>query len=220
MQDAGAFRRMFHFMRRIMLLGIGHFGVVALLSATAWVLWVHVPSGAARRVSASIAAMTDALGISARVIVGERTILQGPQRIAELAVLSQEINQTYTWQHEHLFSTKKIEFKADFTAKVGYRFNSPLEIRFDGAMDHVTMALPKAEILSIEMNGFQIVEDQNGLWNRINDMDRQQAINALKRRAYDAFIAAGVIEKADEVMRGHLAEALEEAGRNKTQIIP
>lgn len=153
-----------------------------------------------------------------RLVIGEKTVIESNQQIAELAVTKKSFSQTYHWEHSFMGSTKRMAIKGDFVAKAGYVLKSPMELRIreDGGM--VTMVLPGATILSNEMTHYETIEDKEGFWNRLSQDDREQAVNALKHSS-DKFAAeSGLLQEADDSMMAHLRKAVTEASEAPVEI--
>lgn len=153
-----------------------------------------------------------------KLVIGEKTVIESNQQIAELAVTKKSYSQTYLWEHSFVGSTKRMELKGDFVAKAGYVLKSPMELRFptDGAS--VTMILPEASVLSNEMTRYEIITDEDGFWNKLSADDRESAINSLKRAADQFVKTSGLLGEADDSMMEHLRKAVKDASEDPVEI--
>ncbi len=143
-----------------------------------------------------------------RLVIGEKTVIESSQRIAEMAVAKKSYAQTYRWEHSFVGSTKRMEIKGDFVAKAGYALKSPMELRFPADGARVTMVLPAATILSNEMTRYEILKDEDGYWNKLSTEDRERAVNALKQSADRVVRESGILKEADDSMMEHLRNAM------------
>lgn len=153
-----------------------------------------------------------------KLVIGGKTVIESNQQIAELAVTRKSFSQSYRWEHSFVGSTKRMEIKGTFVAKAGYVLKSPMELRFpeDGAS--VTMVLPDPSILSNEMTRYDIIKDEDGLWNRLNTSDREHAVNALKHAADQFVRESGILQETDDAMMAHLRKAVAEASDTPVEI--
>lgn len=97
-----------------------------------------------------------------------------------------------TWMH----STKTFVIEATFTAQAGFDFRIPLAIQIDPVHFGLTADLPPPKILSVSMSDLQILQDENGLWNKLTAADREKAFHALEQKARDQFIGSDLLAKA------------------------
>lgn len=156
--------------------------------------------------------------IRPKLVIGEKTVIESKQQIAELAVIKKSFTHTYRWEHSFVGSTKRMEIKGDFVAKAGYALKSPTELRFSQDGSKMTIVLPEASVLSNEMTRYETLKDEDGLWNKLSTEDREHAINGLKRSA-DRFLSeSGILQEADDSMMEHLKKAVADASEAPVKI--
>ena len=68
--------------------------------------------------------------------------------------------------------------------------------------------MPKPTILSVEMTNYKIIEDSNGLWNKISKDDREKAVNALQRGARTNLEKTGILDEVDGAFFQQIKDAL------------
>ncbi|MDH3251572.1 MAG: DUF4230 domain-containing protein, partial [Ignavibacteria bacterium] len=76
----------------------------------------------------------------------------------------------------------------------------------------VTTRMPRAKILSLELNDYHVVRDESGWWNRISSQDRETAVLQMQREAYDKTIKAGILEESEESIQQRIREIIERSG--------
>jgi len=162
---------------------------------------------------------SESLGLKATIIVNNEVIDEGTKSINELSTAEKTFKQKFAWEHSYLGSTKKIEVQAVFTAKAGYKLDQlpELEINADGTQ--VIARLPDPEILSNEQRDFRIINDKNGMWNRLSKEDREHAQNELKRRADETAKESDLLKRADEHLIEHLKKSVEASASGKVEVI-
>jgi hypothetical protein len=137
-------------------------------------------------------------------------IIEESSPIKELATYEENFTHTHVWEHEWLRSTKRIELRGTFTAKAGFDLEkAPITLATDQEGHQVDLVLPEPEILSVEGRNIKILEDKDGLWNRITDQDRQRAMNALLDSARQHARESGAPEKAQQAVIDEVREAVE-----------
>ena len=147
----------------------------------AYVLLVYIPAQIAERSYEAAKKVGEdfskAFNFTPEVIVGHTIILNQQSEILELATISQNFTHRYTWENTWMNSTKKISIEGTFEAKAGFDLNERFSIRFDDSKV-ATVILPSPSILSVEPQGDIRFEDENGIWNWVNEENRTNATNA------------------------------------------
>lgn len=156
--------------------------------------------------------------IRPKLVIGEKTVIESSQQIAELAVTKKSYSHTYRWEHSFVGSTKRMEIKGDFVAKAGYVLKSPAELRFSQDGSRMTIVLPEASVLSNEMTRYETLKDEDGLWNKLSTEDRERAINVLKLSADRFLRESGILKEADDSMMEHLKNAVTEISEPPVEI--
>lgn len=150
--------------------------------------------------------------ITPRVMIEETVVIEQNTPVAELAVTSRSLLVDHIWSHTWLGSTKTIHLRGAFTAKAGFDLGRPFTITIERSPLAVTAELPPPEILSVELDSYAIVEDRSGWWNRIADIDREEAVRALHRIAREKAEQSGMLEEAASSAAGRIRELIERNG--------
>ena len=135
-------------------------------------------------------------------------VVEGSRPIAEFSTIEKSFTKEYTFEADYLGSTKRLQLKGHFIAKAGYDFTQPFSIKIsdDGATVHAT--LPPAKINSIEQTKIEILQDQDGWWNKITPKERQTAMNALTAKARESIEATTALSDADAAMMSYIDSAV------------
>lgn len=150
--------------------------------------------------------------LTPRVMIEETVVIEQNTPILEVAVSSRAILVEHAWSHTWLGSTKRIRLRGTFTAKAGFDLRRPFRVQIDRSPLSVEAELPPPELLSLEMDSYAILEDESGWWNRIADIDREEAVRTLYRVARDKALASGLTEEAESSATTRLRELLERNG--------
>jgi len=82
-----------------------------------------------------------------------------------------------------------------FTAKAGFDLRKPFEIGIASSPLRVSARLPRPELLSLQMDSFEVLLDENGWWNRLTEEDRTGAVTALQSVARSKAMNSGLLKK-------------------------
>jgi hypothetical protein len=196
-------------------------GVLLFLVIAAVAIFFSKDSTDARSVGKRVAeAFKQRLGFTPSVSVNGLTIIEQTLPILELASVQQTIFREYKWTHTFLGSTKTLALRGEFQVKAGFDVKEEFLLNIDevqvapntSAKQRVTMRLPEAKILSLEMKQYSVVADESGWWNKITLEDRTNAVNALQQDARLAAEQAGIRKKAMETLQKQIADILSDKG--------
>jgi hypothetical protein len=139
-----------------------------------------------------------------KITTGGTTVIEPSQGIAELSLLEESFDHTYSWEQTWLNSTKRLKLKGHFVAKVGYDLTKPhsIDVSADGRSIRATM--PPAQINSVEQTHVEFVQDEDGIWNKITPQERQNATNALLAEAKRSLDRPGLLSKANDELKRRL----------------
>lgn len=198
--------------------------VVLALTAAAYVLLVVVPAKtvetgeAAGRGVVDVAAhgartalelgadlaerIRDELGLRPRLRVDSQVVAEQSTEILELATVERTYRVDYVFAHTWLGSTKQIRLTGKYLAKAGFDLERGFELDLQTRDDESTaieVRLGKPELLSLELLDVG-VDEEEGVWNRISDEDRERALSGLRRVARRDVLRTGILNEAQDAM--------------------
>ena len=153
------------------------------------------------------AAFIDVAHLQPRVTINNRVYLEQATSITELAVLSRRIEVEHELTHSWAGSSKRIKLHGTFTAKAGFDLQQNLSI--DIRPDEIVVQLPHARILGLEQNQIDVLEFQNGFWNRISGEDVQNELSILPQLARQKAYENGLPAEAERVLQQQLNERIQ-----------
>jgi hypothetical protein len=178
-----------------------------ILCVAAYLIAVVIPTTLARRSYEGAKQIGDDIRkvfqFTPEITVNNTVVLQQQTSILELAVLSQTFKHEYEWINTWAGSTKKIRITGTFEAKAGFDLQKKFSITINE--DKAIVTLPQPQLLSIEQGGDLKFEDENGVWNWVNQEDRAKAVNAFntdaKKFAQQALFVSESKTKVEEQLR-------------------
>ena len=184
--------------------------LAVVLTAAAWVVFVMIPSEVARRGYEGARTLSEdlrkAFNFTPEIQVNNTVVIQQQSPAFELAVVTQNFEHRYHWRNVWLGSTKRITITGGFTAKVGFDLDKRFSISLRDNKAFVMLAPP--EILSVESRGDIVYRDEQGIWNWVDNNDRNRATNAFITDARRYAERAGFIDDARREMERRLREVL------------
>ncbi len=147
-----------------------------------------------------------------QVQINEVVVIEQATPIAELATVSRKIFVETDWSHTWLHSTKRIVLRGVYTAKAGFDLRESFTVLIEKNPLRVTARMPRAKILSLELNDYHVVKDEDGWWNRISSQDRENAVLQMQRDAYAKVLDAGILKESEESIQQRIREIVERNG--------
>ena len=165
-----------------------------------------------RRMAASIAASFDrALKFTPQISVDSVVIIAGNTPVLELVTLQKQSLVRTRWSHTWLHSTKNLELEATFTARAGFDLRDNIRINIDPRTRYVSADLPPPKLLSLGMGDVRILQDEDGLWNKLTAQDREEAFRALEEKARKTFAESSFVPEARIEAEKRIRELIDKA---------
>jgi hypothetical protein len=190
--------------------GVGRFGCLSILgwviAAAAltvaltlllfWRMSLEITQDS-RRMAESIAAGFDrALNFTPQISVDSVVIIAANAPVLELVTVQKQALVRTRWTQTWLHSTKNLELEATFTARAGFDLRDPIRINIDPRTRFVSADLPPPKLLSLGMGDVRVLQDEDGLWNKLTAQDREQAFRVLEEKARKIFTESTLLAEA------------------------
>jgi hypothetical protein len=155
---------------------------------------------------------TDFAQMQPEIVINQTVVHQQSSPIAQLALIQKESFQRYTWSHEWMRSTKRIEISGTYVAKAGFDLRERFVVTLLENPGEVRVELPRAKLLSMEQKGNLVFQDESGWFNRLSSEDRESALNQARESARQEILKSGIIQEAEESAVKQLQELASKQG--------
>ena len=178
-----------------------------LVALSMYIVLVKIPTDLASNVARG---MKEILNFTPQVRINEHVVIEQSVPVAELATISRDLSVDYTWSHEWLGSTKTLALRGTFTAKAGFDLHEPFSVDIQKFPLKVRATMPAPKILSVQMNTYNVLRDEDGWWNKISPGDRENAVQELQRVAHDKAQSSGMLDEARLSIEQRIREIVEQ----------
>ncbi len=141
-----------------------------------------------------------------RVTIKNRVYFEETLPVAELAILSRKTEVEHEFEHTWAGSTKRVKLHGSYNVKAGFDLRDHLSV--DVREKEIAVEIPHAKILGVEQENVEVLEYQNGLWNRISAEDLQNEMTLLPKLAREKAEAAGLTSDAEVALQKQLQERI------------
>jgi len=93
-----------------------------------------------------------------------------------------------------------------FTAKAGFDLKQPFIVRIQKAPPKLFVRLSEPKLLSLEMDNYHILRDEDGYWNKIDATEREAAMDHLKTNARQKVLASPLLSEAKTELEKRIQE--------------
>jgi len=152
------------------------------------------------------AAFIDIAHLQPRITINDRVYMEQTTPVSELVVLSRQIEVEHELLHTWVGSSKRVKLHGTFIAKAGFDLQQGLSI--DVGSSEVSVQLPHAQILGVEQQQVDVLEFENGLWNRISGQDIQSEFSVLPQLAWKKAAESGLPAEAEQTLQRQLEERI------------
>jgi len=190
------------------------FTIIALIIATVVVvIFLRMESWPARTAHAGTAelervgkdlqtAFVDIAHLQPRITINNRVYLEQTTATSELVILSRRIEVEHELQNTWAGSSKRVKLHGTFAVKAGFNLRRDLTVNIQP--EEILIQLPHAQILGVEQDQVEVLEFENGLWNRISASDVEAELSSLPQLAREKAVETGLPTEAERALQQQL----------------
>ncbi len=164
---------------------------------------MHNGVGESERVARDLKnAFVDVAHLQPRITINNRVYLEQTTQTSELSILSRRVEVDHEFQNTWAGSAKRVKLHGTFNVKAGFdlRGNVAVDLR----PNEIVVQVPHAQILGIEQEQMDVLELENGYWNRISATDVQSQLSILPQLARQKAEEANLPAEAERALQQQL----------------
>lgn len=146
------------------------------------------------------------LGPHAGTVVTQAMVVERMQAVAKLVTSETMVRDVVTYENTWYGSTKRSLVVVSGKINAGVNLDRGTAVAVDDKAKTITLTLPKAEILGVEITDMRTYDERGGLWNPFTPADRDAIIRLargqLGRSAYDMKILEHAEASAKTLLEG------------------
>jgi len=151
-------------------------------------------------------AFVDIAHLQPRITINNRVYLEQTITTSELAILSRQIEVEHEFAHTWAGSSKRIKLHGTFAVKAGFDLRQNLAV--DVRPNEIVVQLPNAQILGVEQQQLDVLEFENGFWNRISGDDVKNELSILPELARQKAEESGLPAEAEHALQQQLDQRI------------
>ena len=151
-------------------------------------------------------------GVAGRTVVDQSMVVDRLQAVAKLITTEALVRDVVTYRNTWLGSTKRSLVIATGKVLVGLDLSTTPAIRIDQTNHRISIQLPPARLLGIDVVDLKTYDEQRGLWNPFHPADRDTIFLLARHQLARAAGDLAVIEHAEASARDLLGHMFAEHG--------
>ena len=137
-------------------------------------------------------------GVQGRTTLTQDMVLQEIRAVAKLVSSEATVRDVVTYENTRYGSTKRALIVVTGKINAGIDLERGTEVRIDSSRKHITIIVPEAQVLSVDIVQLRTYDEQRGLWNPFQPEDRDAIYQTVRRQLHLAAADMGLVTRANE----------------------
>jgi hypothetical protein len=144
--------------------------------------------------------------------ITQQTVVERLREVAKLVATEMTLRDVVIYEQTRLMSTKKVLLVVTGKVSAGIDMERGTEVRIDSADKRITVTLPPAQILSVDVLNVTTYDERAGLLNPFTSEDRDLIQRRIRGQLMAAARQSGILEHADQSAAKVLVQLLARDG--------
>ncbi len=154
----------------------------------------------------------DRFGQPAEPRITQQTVVERLREVAKLVATEMTLRDVVIYEQTRYASTKRVLLVVTGKVSAGIDMEHGTEVRLDSAEKRITVTLPPAQILSVDVLNVTTYDERAGLLNPFTPEDRDLIQRRIRGQLMAAARQSGILEHADQSAAKVLTELLSRDG--------
>src|SRR4051812_14151076 len=153
-----------------------------------------------------------AIGRRAEPQVSQQIVVDQLRSVAKLVATEMTLRDVVTYEQTQYHSTKRSLLVVTARVSAGIDLSKDTDVRIDSIEKRITVSLPPAQIMSVDVVNVTTYDERAGLWNPFRPADRDSIHSLVRTQMAEAARKSGILEHADQSAIKVLTELLTRDG--------
>ena len=153
-----------------------------------------------------------AFGQRAEPRVTQQVVVERLRQVAKLVATEMTLRDVVTYEQTAFRSTKRTLLVVTARVAAGIDLAHSTEVSIDSTTRRITLSLPPAQIMSVDVVNITTYDERAGLWNAFDAEDRDVIQHRIRTQLMVAARQSGILEHADQSAARVLSELLSRDG--------
>lgn len=130
--------------------------------------------------------------------ITQEFVVERMREVAKLVSTEMTLRDVVTYEQTQFHSTKRTLLVVTARVSAGIDLRSGTTVRIDSSAKRITIALPPAQVMSIDVVNMRTYDERAGLWNPFDAEDRDIIQRRIRVQFTEVARQSGILEHADE----------------------
>lgn len=144
--------------------------------------------------------------------ITQQTVVERLREVAKLVATEMTLRDVVIYEQTRFASTKRVLLVVTGKVSAGIDLERGTEVRIDSADKRITLTLPPAQILSVDVLNVTTYDERAGLLNPFRPEDRDLIQRRIRVQLMEAARQSGILQHADQSAAKVLTELLARDG--------
>ncbi len=136
-------------------------------------------------------------GVRNRTTLSQEMVVQEVRAVAKLVSSEITVRDVVTFENTRYGSTKSALIVVTGKILAGIDLEKGTEVRIDSAARRITITMPEAQVLAVDIVQLRTYDEQRGLWNPFQPSDRDAIYQSVRRQLHSAAADMGIVQRAN-----------------------
>ncbi len=160
----------------------------------------------------SASSAIERFGTPAEPRITQQTVVERLREVAKLVASEMTLRDVVIYEQTRFASTKRVLLVVTGKVSAGINMERGTEVSIDSAAKRITISLPPAQIISVDVLNVTTYDESAGLLNRFTPDDRDLIQQRIRTQLVSAARQSGILEHADRSAAKVLTELLTRDG--------
>lgn len=151
-------------------------------------------------------------GKPAEPVMTQQLVVERLRDVAKLVATEMTLRDVVTYEQTRYASTKKVLLVVTGRVAAGIDLRHGADVRIDSAARRISIALPPAEIMGVDVLNVTTYDERAGLWNPFQPEDRDLIQMRIRGQLIAAARQSGILPHADQSAAKVLTDLLARDG--------
>lgn len=138
------------------------------------------------------------IGGAERTTLSQEMVLEEVRAVAKLVSTEMTVRDVVTYRNTRYGSTKQALIVVTGKILAGIDLEQGTNVQIDSAQRRITITIPQAKVLAVDIMQLRTYDEQRGLWNPFQPADRDAIYGEVRRQLHRTAGDMGIVAKANE----------------------
>ena len=144
--------------------------------------------------------------------ITQEFVVERLREVAKLVASEMTLRDVVTYEQTELRSTKRTLLVVTARVTAGINLARNTDVQIDAAAKRITIVVPPAEVMSVDVVNVTTYDERAGLWNPFRAEDRDVIQQRIRTQLKAAALQSGILQHADQSAARVLTELLSRDG--------